>query len=174
MFKEERQEPSFTWDMIGDIAVGRPNLGRTTDLAVYRLMQFTLHDVLIAELGVMRANLVMYKAGKVAGTHFCRNLIATRDDLGGFVAELQQKLKELNVGILRMEKADPDKLQFVMSVSEDLDCSGLPDTGEVICSYDEGFIAGILQEYSGREFEVREIDCWCNGDRTCRFQANVR
>jgi hypothetical protein len=47
MFKEEREECMFEWNMIGDVGEGRPNLGPTMDVAVFRLMQFTLRDVLI-------------------------------------------------------------------------------------------------------------------------------
>jgi hypothetical protein len=45
MFKEERKEPRFDWSMIGNVGEGRPNLGPTMDVAVYRLMQFTLAGV---------------------------------------------------------------------------------------------------------------------------------
>ncbi|MEI6521846.1 MAG: 4-vinyl reductase, partial [bacterium] len=82
-------------------------------------------------------------------------------------------LRELNIGVLRLEKADIDNGKFVLTVSEDLDCSGLPDTGEEICAYDEGFIAGILNSFTGAAFKVREVDCWCTGDRTCRFNAEI-
>ena len=67
-----------------------------------------------------------------------------------------------------------DSLRFTLTVSEDLDCSGLPVTGETVCVYDEGFIAGILEAYTNRPFEVREIDCWSTGDRTCRFSADAK
>ena len=52
MFKEERQEEMFEWAMLGRVQEGRPNLGTTTDVSVYRLMQFTLRDVLIRAYGV--------------------------------------------------------------------------------------------------------------------------
>ena len=52
MFKEERDEPIFEWAMLGQIDTGRPNLGFTTHVSVYRLMQFTLRDVLIRQHGV--------------------------------------------------------------------------------------------------------------------------
>jgi hypothetical protein len=55
-------------------------------------------------------------------------------------------------------------------VSEDLDCSGLPVTDETVCDYDEGFLMGILKEYSGKDYSVKEIDCWSSGDRVCRFE----
>ena len=51
----------------------------------------------------------------------------------------------------------------------DAGCSGLPVTGETVCEFDEGFIAGIFHEFTGREFAVREVDCWASGDRVCRF-----
>ena len=92
--------------------------------------------------------------------------------LNGFIGELQRVLKELGIGILRVEKADPDKGEFTLTVSEDLDCSGLPDLGIEVCNYDEGFIAGIFFKYTGVTFHAKEVDCWCSGDRTCRFAVN--
>ena len=171
MFKESRQELQFEWSMLGDIADGRPNLGPTTEVAVYRLMQFTLRDVLIKELGVEAACRVFFDAGKSAGRHFYRNVIPKGLDFTAFVGELEQALARLRIGILRIEKAELEKLAFVMTVAEDLDCSGLPVSDEEICTYDEGFIAGLLLEYTGKEFSVREVDCWCSGDRVCRFEA---
>ncbi len=47
MFKEKREESAFQWTKLGQIDVCRPNLGLKTDVAVYRLMQFTLRDVLV-------------------------------------------------------------------------------------------------------------------------------
>jgi len=123
---------------------------------------------------VEEANEIFTKAGVVAGRHFCRNIIQARGDLPAFVAELQKVLKDLGVGILRLESMNPDTLEFTVSVGEDLDCSGLPPIDEVVCTYDEGFLAGILEEYTGKPFTARETDCWCTGDRTCRFEAKPR
>jgi hypothetical protein len=39
--------------------------------------------------------------------------------------------------------------RVVITVAEDLDCSGIPVCSEEICTYDEGFIAGLLLAYSG-------------------------
>ena len=41
----------FSWDLLGDIAKGRPNLGPNTRLEVYRLMQFAFRDVMEQHLG---------------------------------------------------------------------------------------------------------------------------
>jgi predicted hydrocarbon binding protein len=170
MFKEERKESKFSWENLGNVDIGRPNLGLLTDVRVYRLMQFTLRDVLIKYYGVETTNRIIAEAGYIAGIHFCRNLLNTKTDINGFLENLRKVLLDLHMGILRIEKADLSKMHLFLTISEDLDCSGLPVTDETVCDYDEGFIAGILKEYSGEEFSVKEIDCWSNGDRVCRFE----
>jgi uncharacterized protein len=72
--------------MLGQINVGRPNLDFKTDVAVYRLMQFTLRDVLIKKYGVQEADGIFYAAGETAGKHFYENLITKRASFGDFVA----------------------------------------------------------------------------------------
>lgn len=171
MFKEERQESKFEWSWLGDVQVGRPNLGPLTSVAVYRLMQFTLRDILIRELGPEKAEKIFYEAGELAGREFYKNAVKDKSTFDNYIAELQKLLKELNVGILRIEYADLEELTFTIAVSEDLDCSGLPIIGETVCTYDEGFISGLLSEHTGKKFTVKEIDCWCTGDRVCRFKA---
>lgn len=173
MFKEERTESRFDWSMLGNLDEGRPNLGDSMNVAVYRLMQFTLRDVLIRQLGVAAADRVFYDAGQRAGEEFYRNVLTQKADFQSFIADLQASLKRLSIGILRVEKADLEQLSFTLTVAEDLDCSGLPVCGEQICTYDEGFIHGLLTSHTGREFRVREVDCWASGDRVCRFEAQA-
>jgi predicted hydrocarbon binding protein len=80
-------------------------------------------------------------------------------------------LRELKIGILRVESVNEKTGEIFLTVGEDLDCSGLPITGENVCTYDEGFITGILAVYTGKVYSVREIDCWASGDRVCRFKC---
>jgi len=173
MFNDEREDYQFKWKHIGNIQRGRPNLGETTMVSVYRLFQYTLRDVLIKEFNVDKANELFVKAGKLAGSEFCKNVLNTNLNFNEFIADLQQKLKTLNIGILRIEEADMEKMEFILTVEEDLDCSGLPVSGETVCDYDEGFIAGILNAYTGNEFDVKEIDCWSSGGTVCRFQVKL-
>lgn len=169
----DERKYAFSWELLGDLEEGRPNLGNTTRLEMYRLMQFCFRDVLEARYGTDAADELFYEAGKLAGREFSAHLLAPREDLGAFVAELQTLLSDMRVGILRVEKADAEKGEFVVTVSEDLDCSGMPELGDAVCVYDEGFIAALLESYAGRPFIVREVDCWCTGDRTCRFTAEL-
>jgi len=171
MFKEERDETQFEWSMLGDIEQGRPNLGPLMHVSVYRLMQFTLRDILIRDFGVEKTDKIFFEAGKKAGEEYYKNVLIDAKDLNTLFAELQRTLKELGIGIFRVESADLEKGSFVITVAEDLDCSGIPVCSEEICTYDEGFIAGLLLAYSGKDFEVKEVDCWGSGGRVCRFTA---
>lgn len=164
----------FSWEDLGNLEIGRPNLGAETSVLAYRLMQFTFKDVLSKHFGLKQTTDLFREAGLVAGQQFCRHILDTSLELSEFIADLQNKLVEFKIGILRIESADLDQLNFTLTVSEDLDCSGLPLFGETVCDYDEGFIAGILNEYTGQEFVAKEIDCWATGDRTCRFVVHLR
>jgi uncharacterized protein len=164
---------NFNWSDLGDLAEGRPNLGEETSVVVYRLMQYTFKDVFSKAIGKQRTEELFVQAGLLAGKEFCNNFLDTSLSFDAFIADLKDKLVALKVGILRIEEADLDQLHFVLTVSEDLDCSGLPIFGESVCDYDEGFIAGILNRYTGKNFLVQEIDCWATGDRTCRFEVKA-
>lgn len=162
---------NFSWNHLGDLKVGRATLGQEMPVQVYRLFQYTLKDILSREYDAETAAALFHAAGHLAGLEFAKNVLDLSGDLDFFITNLQRVLYELKIGILRIEQADAENLRFTLTVSEDLDCSGLPVTDETVCDYDEGFIAGILEAYSGKEFHVKEIDCWANGDRTCRFTA---
>ncbi|MDR1769310.1 MAG: 4-vinyl reductase [Hungatella sp.] len=167
----QKKHSDFSWENLGDIKLGRGDLGEEMPVLVYRLMQYTMLDVLSKKFGEDKANEFFRAAGHMAGTEYANNVLDTNVDFDMFVANLQKSLKELKIGILRLEAIDPDTGKIILTVGQDLDCSGLPVTNENVCVYDEGFIAGILEVYTGKKYQVREIDCWASGDRVCRFEG---
>lgn len=164
----------FHWEDLGDLELGRPNLGPMTSVVCYRLLEYTFKDVLSKEFGREKTNDIFIAAGRLAGEQFCRNVLNTELSFEAFIADLGNKLIDLKIGVLRIEHADEASGDITLTVSEDLDCSGLVISGETVCEYDEGFLAGILYVYTGKEFEVKEVDCWATGDLTCRFQARLK
>ncbi|HML36081.1 MAG TPA: 4-vinyl reductase [Bacillota bacterium] len=169
--KQVNSHNTFTWESLGDIETGRGDLGGEMPVLVYRLMQYTMLDVLSRDHGDEAANKYFRKAGYLAGTEFAKHILDLQVSFDTFVANLQKILKELKIGILRMESFEEATGEIVLTVAEDLDCSGIPITNETVCYYDEGFISGILEAYTGDPYIVREIDCWANGDRVCRFRG---
>lgn len=170
---DNRERFVFTWDLIGDPAEGRPNLGPVLPIEVYRLMQYCFREVIEDHLGITDGEAIIYEAGKKAGTVFYHHVLPPAGDHQEFVTNLQNTLKDLKIGIFRVEQGDLDGTSLTASVSEDLDCSGLPELGYGVCTYDEGFLAGVLEQYTGRRCIVKEIDCWCTGERTCRFSIEL-
>lgn len=162
---------TFSWSGLGDIKKGRGELGEDMPVLVYRLMQYTMLDVLSRVYGEEMANERFRDAGYLAGQEFARNMLDLNVSFDRFLTDLQRAMKELKIGILRMESFNDATGEIVLTVGEDLDCSGLPVTGESVCYYDEGFISGILNAFTGKKYIVREIDCWSNGDRVCRFRG---
>lgn len=163
----------FFWGLLGDLNLGRPNLGPYTRVEVYRLMQFTFRDVLERKFGTDVADEVFFEAGRLAGTSFYEQYLQDAGSFNELVKTLQGSFEELKMGVLRIESMSEDPLEVTLAVAEDLDCSGLPELDYEVCRYDEGFIAGILGKAYNKEFTVKEVDCWCTGDRTCRFVAKV-
>ena len=98
MFKEEREESQFEWSMLGDIEKGRPNLGPMVHVAVYRLMQFTLHDLLIREFGDKKTDRIIFEAGKKAGEEYCKNILTDA---------MEQLLTQVRNGLRLLEEKLP-------------------------------------------------------------------
>ena len=173
VFLKNKKFSTCHWENLGDIKEGRGDLGEEMPVLIYRLMQYTMLDVLSREYGLENANRSFYRAGYLAGTELAKNTLDLKTDFYDFITNLQQFLEHMKIGILHIEAYDSGNGNIVLTVGQDLDCSGLPIIYENVCIYDEGFLAGILEAYTGKRYDVREVDCWANGDRVCRFKGSV-
>ena len=171
---ETRKHSIFTWEGLGNIKEGRGNLGEDMPVLVYRLLEFTMLHVLAEEYGEERANELFQKAGFLAGEELAKNCLDLNVGFNEFIEQLQKTMRELKIAVLRIESFNDETGEVFLTAAEDLDCSGLPATGEMVCMYDEGFISGLLYAYTGKKYTVREIDCWANGDRVCRFHGQIK
>ena len=160
-------------DISFSFASSRENLGNDLPVNVYRMLEYAMHDTLLEEYGKDKMVDLFRKAGHKAGIAFATNTLDLTLGLDDFFEQLKNTLVDMKVGILRIEDFDTDSGKVLLTVSEDLDCSGLPVLGETVCNYDEGFIAGILQVYTKHPYVATEIDCWATGSRVCRFEAEV-
>lgn len=170
---EHSAEERFTWESIGNIIDGRRNLGEDMPVYVYRLFQFTMKDEITRQIGKEKTIEIFRNAGERAGIEFANHMLNLTLSLNEFIAHLQEVLEDSKIGILRVEQYDDNTGKIVLTIGEDLDCSGLPVTGETVCNYDEGFLAGVLRTYTNKNYLVREIDCWASGARVCRFEGEI-
>lgn len=170
----EQETHHFQWSDIGNVAEGRSYLGEEMPVDMYRLFQFTMKDIMINSFGKEATISVFQQAGFLAGSEFAKEKLILDLPFHEFVAHLQVVLEEHKIGILHIESFDAETGKAILTISEDLDCSAIPITGETVCNYDEGFLAGILKVYTAKEYVVKEIDCWATGARVCRFEAKVK
>lgn len=161
----------YSLDVLGDIETGRKNLGPEMPVIVYRLFMYSMRDTLEEQYGMDETVRILRNCGKKAGREFAEKVLDLSLDMDAFLIHLQKILSDFKIGILRMEGFDEKRRRAVFTISEDVDCSGLPVLGMAVCNYDEGFLDGILERYTGHQYTVTEIDCWAKGDRVCRFEA---
>ena len=163
----------LSWENLGDMEEGRPTFGPDCPVLIYRLLQFSLRNVIETELGEGKGATYLYKAGQLAGKLIYDKFLADIKDLEELLKKLADLLYEFKVCVLRVEKSDPSKGEYVITAGEDLDCSGVPEIGWPICNFDEGFVAGILSVFTGKNVRCREVDCWATGERTCRIDVKI-
>lgn len=157
MFNSENNENHFSWGFIGNITEGRKNLGETMPVFMYRLLLYTMKDELNKQFGNERTIEILRNAGELAGREYAKNTLDLEVSFNDFIGQLQRSLSENKVGILRIEQFDLDTGKAILTVGEDVDCSGLPVTGETVCNYDEGFLAGILKEYTKKSTLLKKL-----------------
>lgn len=153
--------------------IKREHLGEQMPVMAYRLFQYVIRDVLIKRFGKDEMIDIFRATGEEAGRRYAHEMLDLSLDHGAFIAQLQQSLRVSRIGILQFEQFNQETGEAVLTIREDLDCSGLPVLGETVCNYDEGFIAGVLSEYTKKKYVVSEIDCWAVGGRVCRFEAHI-
>lgn len=169
--KAEPKEPLFDLKQLGDLDIGRTSLGPEMPVAVYRLFQFTLREALTHMYGEGEAQEIFKAAGEKAGRAYAQGYLDLSASFDDFIAQLRESLENSKIGILDLEKMDGATNTMVITVRDDLDCSGTSDLSKTLCQYDEGFIAGVLYEYTKTEYSVKEVDCWGTGADVCRFHV---
>ena len=114
----------------------RGNLGEELPVVVYRLLEYSIKEELIQQFGKEVQIDIFRKSGRRAGEYFAKQMLNIDQPLDQFVGELQAKMQELKIGVLRIEDVDEESGKIILTVAEDADCSGLPVLGETVCNYD--------------------------------------
>lgn len=170
--KNDDRTFTFNTDMLNGIEAGRKNLGETMPVVVYRLLEYTMREAVAKRFGDEICIEVFREAGRIAGGAFYGVYLQDAENVNHLFTKWQSAFSEMKMGIVRVESLK-ESGEAVVTVSEDLDCSGLPVLGDVLCHYDEGFIEGVMKSFTGKEYQAKEIDCWAKGDRVCRFEVKA-
>ena len=107
----------FSWEQLGDISEGRPNMGTEVPVLIYRCLEFSMYDVLCHRLGQETADNLMREAGFKAGVEFARHSLDLSLPLDAFLTSLTAKLLNLKMGILRVEMLDTLTGDFTLTIA---------------------------------------------------------
>ena len=100
----------------------RSNLGADIPVLVYRMLEYSLRDAITERFGKDVQVELFRKAGRTAGEYFARHFLDLTLPMNGFVGELQAKMQEQRIGVLRIESIDEEKGEIMLTVSEDAVC----------------------------------------------------
>lgn len=137
----------------------RPTLGDTVPVSLYRAIRLlSFRELFGAKLSAAVLNLAGQTVAEKMGVH------GLKDSM--------QALGDLSIAKTTVEERNGDRI--VLSATECATCSGMPNIGEAICSFEAGILAGGLQgAFDGRRVDVVETNCWGLGDQICRWEARA-
>lgn len=156
---------------IGNLKAGRTTLGNAVSVSVYRMTVYSLRAVMREKLSVQTANEIFFEAGKMAGEVIFDNFLSSSIDEKGLFENVSTFFQKSKIGCFEVLSSRHKKREFIFTLKEDLDCSGLPSDGETKCTFDEGMISGILGKFYGEPFLTTEISCWGTGEKKCSFRS---
>ena len=93
-------DKKFSWEKLGNIKEGRPDLGDHLPVEVYRQLEFSLIEVLTKRYGAETSNAIFKEAGAIAGIEFTKKHLNTNASFKDFMTDLYKILYKLRIGIL--------------------------------------------------------------------------
>ena len=142
-------------EVLSALRVARPSLGPDADVGLYRLLRLAAFDPRAGAEGVV--------AARTAGETIGRSLGL------GALDELTALCRSLKLGIVDAFIVDEETVR--VAVRECIACAGAHESGEAVCHFEGGLVAGAVAAIFKREVRVREIACQGGcGDDACQFE----
>ena len=158
-------------EIVGDAAKGRPTLGKTVPIEMFRAMRLLgMMQGMDALIG--NASSLVYSSGREVGKPIGAQLAeAARGDLGTFVELMVKKFADLGVGRVRLAAARPEDGYLLVDVDECITCAGIAPIGKRICHFEAGIISAVIEAFTRKANAVVETKCNGTGDGLCQFEA---
>jgi predicted hydrocarbon binding protein len=140
------------------IRVLRPTLGDNAGIALYRLLRLVALEDIIGRGAAGTA----YIAGKKLGA----SLGMTK------LEDFLNLCRTLKIGIVKVPVLTPNRVR--VDVFECVTCSGLAPVGRVLCHFEGGLIAGVVESVVRKKARARETTCIGGlGHEACGFDVTL-
>lgn len=136
-------DPGKRVDVTNALSVIRPTLGDTAGVALYRLLRLVALEDIIGRGAAGTA----YVAGKKLG-----------NSLGLTSLEAFLELcTALKIGVIEVPILTESRIH--VDVYECITCAGLATVGRVLCHFEGGLIAGVVETVVKKRARAREVTC---------------
>lgn len=94
------------------------------------------------------------------------------EDLDFLLEELARFWKKHSFGAIDDVKQVDKQISF--NVYDCFECKHMPNVGQTLCKFDEGFLNSLFTIKFEEKFAVKEIECFGTGATHCRFKIEKR
>jgi len=133
---------------------------RITSVFVYQMLQFIKLDASSDLNEDELTNGFLPQAGFLAGIKYAKKILNMDVKFDDFVRNLQDELKAIKIAYLRIEAFDLVTGDLVITIRHEFESCEIPIKNNNVFIYDESFITGILETYTGKKYEVHKMDSW--------------
>lgn len=143
-------------DVKNALSIIRPKLGDQAGVALYRLLRLVALEDIIGR----GAGATAYVAGKKLG----QNLGITKlDDFLGLCSAI-------SLGIIKVPVMTASRIH--VDVYECVTCAGMKPVGRMLCQFEAGLVAGVVQTITGKVTKAKEVTCIGGlGHETCGVEV---
>jgi predicted hydrocarbon binding protein len=162
--KNQAEKIAASLASLGNLSA-RKTLGENLPVNIYRIMRLFG----VGQIVGSASNAVMINSGRTLGKTLGETFKSQSGSLESFIGNVTDFFKTNSVGLVSIRQ---DSNTYLVQVDECVTCSGVPDSGQFICGLEGGIVVGIFQAYFNKNFFIKEIKCWANGDDNCLFRID--
>jgi predicted hydrocarbon binding protein len=145
-------------DVENALSIVRPTLGDQAGIALYRLLRLVALEDIIGRGAAGTA----YIAGKKLGNSLG---LTKLDDFLGLCSALK-------IGVIKVPRLTESSAH--VDVYECVTCSGMRPVGRMLCSFEGGLIAGVVEAVTKKRARAREVTCIGGlGHDSCGFDIDM-
>ena len=151
-------DPTARVDVANALNVMRPSLGDTAGVALYRLLRLVALEDIIGRGAAGTA----YVAGKKLGNSLGLTSLEAFLDL----------CNALKIGVIEVPVLTESRIH--VDVYECITCAGLAPVGRILCHFEGGLIAGVIETVVKKRAKAREVTCIGGlGHDACGFDIAI-
>jgi len=141
-------------------AIKHENSAKITPVYVYYMMQYKRLDEISQINEFKLSNGFLPEAGFLAGVKYAKKILDLNIKFDNFINNLQKELQEIKIAHLCIEAYDSITGDITITIGHKFESCEVPIKNNNVFIYDENFISGILETYTGFKYEIHKIGSW--------------